>query len=246
MPNNRRHWDHRLQKLADLLKGIGPYIVVVMIAVGYMNDLHGLYGNYIKQNRAEDGLELLNSGVSIQHVKAVFGSPILERLNDDGSLSEYIYSFKRFYLQIVFDNRNEVIFFAVTSKDEDFHPKIPYLGGHLGETFAEISDSYNENEANISSKFFEYNESVYLANPGNYRNLYLAYNPAGVDYGNTAPLPFEEIPNPTRETSEAFRATSRPNTYGVGKILGGRDEKETEFGVGIEYFVSRDLPEHQY
>ena len=235
-----------MKRFLSFLKGVGPYIVFSMLVIGYLNDLHGVYGNYIEQKRAEDGLQLLNTGVSIQHVRSVFGSPIVERHNKDIGLSEYVYSFKKFYLQTVFNEKNEVIFFAVTSKDEEFHPKVPYLQGSLGRTFSELSDVYSENEADHSSKFFEYNENIYLGNYGNYRNVYLAYNPAGVDYGNISMLPFDEMPKPSREISASFRQSSYPNTYGVGKILGGREHNETSFGVGIEYFISRDLPEHQY
>lgn len=235
-----------MKKILDFLKGFGPHIVVFMLIIGYLNDLHGVYGNYIEQKRAEDGLELLNTGVSIQHVKSVFGSPIVEQHDKDLVLSEYVYSFKKFYLQIVFNKDNEVIFFAVTSKDKEFRPKLPYIDESLGNTFFDLSDKYSENEASYSSKFFEYNENIYLGNYGNYRNLYLAYNPAGIDYGKISILPLDEMPNPSQKVSDSFRQISYPNTYGVGKILGGREDNETVFGVGIEYYTSRDLPEHRY
>lgn len=229
-----------------ILRGVGPYLIGFMILIGYLNDIHGLYGNYIDQKRAEDGLVLLNTGVSIRHVESVFGSPIVENHDKEKKLSEYIYSFKRFYLQVVFNEVNEVIFFAVTSKDISFKPKIPYLDGYLGSTFLMLSDVYSENEANPSSKFFEYNENIYLGNSGNYRNFYLAYNPAGIDYGEIEMLPYDEMPKPSPAVSYEFRKVSYPNTYGVGKIHGGREYDEINFGVGIEYYTSRDLPEHQY
>lgn len=233
-------------RLFSFLRLSWPYIAGVMLLVGYLNDIHGVYGNYIKQRRAEDSLVLLNTGVSIQHVKSVFGSPIVESHEKNKKLSEYVYSFKRFYLQVVFNNDNEVVFFAVTSKDKDFHPTVPYLNQSLGETFYALSEHYSENQANYSSKFFEYNENIYLGNVGNYRNVYLAFNPAGIDYDDIEMLPFDEMPNPSDEISDRFRRQSYPNTYGVGKILGGRDDNETIFGVGIEFYTSRDLPEYQY
>ncbi|MFM4938162.1 ETEC_3214 domain-containing protein [Aeromonas enteropelogenes] len=235
-----------MRRLLISLRVLWPYIAGIMLLVGYLNDLHGIYGNYIKQKRAEDDLELLNTGVSIQHVKSVFGSPIVEQHDKENGLSEYVYSFKRFYLQTVFNNNNEVIFFAVTSKDKSFHPTVPYLNDNLGKTFYALSNNYSENQANYSSKFFEYNENIYLGNMGNYRNVYLAFNPAGVDYGDIEMLPLDEMPTPSDEVSDSFRKKSHPNTYGVGRIMGGRNDHETIFGVGIEYFTSRDLPEHQY
>jgi hypothetical protein len=225
-----------------------PFVIAIMVTVGYMNDLHGVYGNYIKQKRAEDGLKLLNTGVSIQHVISIFGAPIMERIKGENDLKEYVYSFKNFYLQVVFENTNEVIFFAVTSKNENFHPTVPYIRKELGMRFSELAEAYTYNEVNWSSKFFEYNENIYLGNPGNYRNLYLASNPSGIQYGSASTGIFEvdERPNPSKKSSIEFREKSYPNTYGVGKILGGRDDGEADFGIGIEYFSSRDLPEHQY
>ena len=235
-----------MKNALKIIRGAAPYFIGIVILVGYLNDFHGFYGNYLEQKRAEDGLVLINTGVSIQHVVSVFGSPMVENYIEEKGLSEYVYSFKSFYLQIVFNEENTVKFFAVTSKSKSFKPKIPYLNGSLGGTFFDLSDSYSGNEANFSSKFFEYNEHVYLGNPGNHRNVYLAYNPAGIDYGRIQMLPYEEMPIPSLEVSSRFRKVSHPNTYGVGSILGGRDRGETEFGVGIEYFTSRDLPEHQY
>lgn len=222
------------------------FLMGLMAVIGYLNDVHGFYGNYIEQRRAEDGLELMNAGVSISHVESVFGSPVSENHDNEKGLFEYIYSFDKFYLQVVFNKNNTVIFFAVTSKDRGFEPKIPYLNGNLGSTFVELSGFYSENVARIGSKYFEYNENIYGGNPWNYRNVYLAYNPAGVDYGRMEALPRDEIPYPSRMVSDQFRNKSHPNTYGVGSIHGGRESGELNFGIGIEYFSSRDLPEHRY
>jgi len=229
---------HRVQAVAIL--------VSLIVFIGYLNDFHGFYNNYIKQTRAEDSLKLMNTGVSIQHVKGVFGPPITERRTENKRLTEYIYSFKNFYLQVVFDIEKEVVFYAVTSKNINFKPLVPYFKKELGITFNDFSDSYSGNEANWSSKFFEYNENIYLGNFGNYRNIYLAYNPAGIDYGNIQMLPLNEMPSPSKEVSDEFRKRSYPNTYGVGASYGGRGDKETTFGIGIEYFSSRDLPEHNF
>ncbi|WP_318505447.1 ETEC_3214 domain-containing protein [Photobacterium leiognathi] len=217
----------------------------VLAIVGYMNDISDFYNNYIKQKRAEDGLLLLNTGVSIQHVTNVFGAPIVENQRKDAT--EYVYSFKNFYLQVNFDKKNEVFFFAVTSKNAVFKPKIPYINKSLGQTFYQISNHYQTNFANESSKFYEYHESIYLGNFGNYRNIYLAYNPAGVEYPNSGGyIERKDMPHPSREASDSYRQTAMPNTFAVGEMYGEPDGRETSFGIGIEYFTSRDLPEHTF
>ncbi|MFZ3423170.1 ETEC_3214 domain-containing protein [Vibrio harveyi] len=221
-------------------------LVAAFALLSYFNDAHDFYNNFIKQKRAEDDLKLLNTGVSIQHVKSVFGAPITESKNKKEKVTEYIYSFKNFYLQVVFSDDNEVVFYAVTSKSDSFQPSIPYLRKNLGSTFFELSDHYTKNEADRSSRFYTYAENIYLANPGNYRHLYLAHNAAGANYGGINGILFDEVPNPTRESSEIFRKDSYPNTFGVGEIHGNWGERETAFGVGIEFFSSRDLPEHNF
>ncbi|PSU19933.1 ETEC_3214 domain-containing protein [Photobacterium phosphoreum] len=221
------------------------FVLGVLAIIGYMNDVNDFYNNYIKQKRAEDGLMLLNTGVSIQHVTSVFGAPIIE--NQRKGATEYIYSFKNFYLQVNFDKKNEVFFFAVTSKNKEFKPTIPYISRSLGQTFFDISEHYDTNFATMGSKFYAYDESIYLGNPGNYRNIYLAYNPAGVDYDrNDEYIDREHMPNPSKEISQTYRKGAKPNTFGVGEMHGSPDGREKSFGIGIEYFSSRDLPEHRY
>ncbi|SJK83846.1 uncharacterized protein HELO_3296A [Halomonas elongata DSM 2581] len=228
-------------------KWFWPVLLGAFLVVGGMKDFLGFYKDFLKQKRAEDGLKMMNSGVSIKHVESVFGAPVLESHDESGDLAEYVYSFKRFYLQVVFNEiYNQVVFYAVTSKDSGFKPRVPYVNGSLGMKFSEISEAYEAPEAALSSKYFQYSEGVYLGNPGNYRNIYLAYNPLGVSYGDISPLPFDQTPIPSREVLEDFRDTTHPNTYGVGSILGTMKGEETKFGVGVEYFSSRDLPEHQY
>ncbi|WP_233356818.1 ETEC_3214 domain-containing protein, partial [Vibrio cholerae] len=82
----------------------------------------------------------------------------------DKGVHQYLYSFKNFYLQVVYDNNNTVVFFSVTSKNEEFKPKIPYLtrfvddkfvSSTLGHTFEEYSDSSNFIWSSLTSKFFD-------------------------------------------------------------------------------------------
>ncbi|EKF9803490.1 hypothetical protein O1C99_003613 [Vibrio cholerae] len=221
--------------------------------IGYLNDGADFYNNYVKQKRAEDGLEMINTGVSIQHVKSIFGPPIREEHQLDKGVHQYLYSFKNFYLQVVYDNNNTVVFFSVTSKNEEFKPKIPYLtrfvddkfvSSTLGHTFEEYSDSSNFIWSSLTSKFFDYYEYIYLGNPGNYRNLYFGFNPAGIEYSETVIL--SERENPSQVALDKFRKSASPNTYGVGEYLGDHNGPETMFGIGIDYYNARDLPEHQY
>lgn len=221
-------------------------VTILFASVSVFNDGFDLVKNHIVQKRAEDGLEKLNSGVSIKHVEAIFGAPIAEsKIDVPKKLRQYIYSFQKFYLQVVFDEENTVQFFAVTSKTPNFRPTIPYIGNILGEkTFAEVGGG-KMLQSNLSSKFYEYAEFIYLGNPGNYRNLYLAYNPSGILYKREPIWPsFEKVED--KKAIEQFRLSAYPNTYGVGSTLGDDEHWVAHVGVGIDFYLSRDLPEHHY
>ncbi|WP_394152044.1 ETEC_3214 domain-containing protein [Vibrio maritimus] len=245
--------EYSIRVFRFLRKHYLAFFLAVFAIFSYLNDSYDFYNNYLKQKKAEDGLAMLNTGVSIQHVKSVFGAPIREEHRRNDGASQYLYSFKKFFLQVVYDNDNTVVFYAVTSKSRDFKPKVPYLtirnedgfvSPTLGLTFKEYSDSANFIWSSLTSKFFDYYESMYLGNPGNYRNLYLGYNPSGVFYGEIEVL--GERDSPSEEELEQFRTKAFPNTFGVGQYLGDVDGIETTFGIGIDYYTSRDLPGHKF
>ncbi|GAB7266047.1 hypothetical protein DZS_17470 [Dickeya ananatis] len=98
----------------------------------------------------------------------------------------------------------------------------------------------------FSSKFYGYAEYYYLGNPGNYRNFYLSYNPAGVDYQPLQPLTDlvnDEDSPPDKDDLIKFRKNNAPNTFAVGEVLGGPDGPELSFGIGIDYYDARDIPD---
>ncbi|HIE0657710.1 TPA: ETEC_3214 domain-containing protein [Providencia rettgeri] len=211
-------------------------------------DLYNHVSDKFNQRKAEDNLNVIYTGTSIKHIESVFGAPMQEDHSDDGKVNEYIYSFKKFYLQIVYDYNNRVILYSVTSKDKNFHPMIPYLGKELGNKFEDYGDSIDYLQSGYSSKFYQYEEGHYIGNPGNYRNFYLSFNPAGVEYFDLDPLPDiyngEEYP-PNEDDLKKFRANNAPNTFSIGEIQGSNDGPELYFGLGINYYEARDIPESE-
>ncbi|WP_227659818.1 ETEC_3214 domain-containing protein [Hafnia alvei] len=219
---------------------------------GYFGALNGVFDLYQNiadnffQKKAEDNLHVIYTGASIKYIESIFGAPVKEEHSEDGKVNEYIYSFRKFYLQVVYDNNNTVILYSVTSKDKDFHPEIPYLDKTLGHKFKDFGNDINYLQSGYSSKFYQYEEGHYLGNPGNYRNFYLAYNPAGVDYFELHSLPDFYNNNkfpPNKKDLEEFRSNNAPNTFGVGDIHGGPEGLELSFGLGIDYYDARDIPD---
>ncbi|WKV49490.1 ETEC_3214 domain-containing protein [Dickeya fangzhongdai] len=247
MPSNKK----TLKKSLVAVLFSGAIAIVGYFSAGFwlLNGVFDLYKNISNeffQRQAEDNLHVIYTGSSIKYVESIFGVPVKEEHSEDGKVNEYVYSFKKFYLQVVYDKNNRVILYSVTSKDKNFHPEIPYLGGVLGDKFKTFGDDVDYLESGYSSKFYQYEEGHYLGNPGNYRNFYLTYNPAGADYVELQPLPDvynnKESP-PDKKHLEDFRSNNAPNTFGVGDIYGGPDGLELYYGLGIDYYDARDIPD---
>lgn len=229
----------------------GVLIIAGCLTTGFglLNGMFDLYQNISDkffQKKAENNLNVIYTGASIKYIESIFGVPVKEDHSDDGLVSQYIYAFKKFYLQIVYDKHNTVILYSVTSRDKDFHPEVPYLQGVLGDKFESFGDEIQHLQSGYSSKFYEYEEGHYLGNPGNYRNFYLAYNPSGVDYFELQPLPDlynnNESP-PDKKDLLNFRSNNAPNTFAVGDMNGGPDRTEMYYGIGINYYAARDIPD---
>ncbi|MDD2698455.1 MAG: hypothetical protein PHF17_06635 [Arcobacteraceae bacterium] len=260
-----------------MIKTLFAFITIIGIVFALINDSIGVYQNFIKEKRAEDSLEYLNTGLSIHFIKSIFGVPMVEKQYKNLNLFEYIYSFQKFYLQLVYDQNNTVKFYAITSKTEDFNPKIPFIkdfkdfmaGEHLvtqnfnkkikpfteirlGKvTFFNLSNSANILYSNLSSKNYEYAESIYLANSGNYRNLYLAYVPAGYEFCNQCYSKGDFFSSDNESKSELLelRKKCKPNTFGIGDVSDSEFEqifRSMEITIGIDYSIARDIPSLNY
>lgn len=79
---------------------------------GYFVALNGVFDLYQNiadnffQKKAEDNLRVIYTGVSIKYIESIFGAPVKEEHSEDGKVNEYIYSFRKFYLQVVYDNKS--------------------------------------------------------------------------------------------------------------------------------------------
>jgi len=151
-----------------------------------------------------------------------------------------IFVFPRFLLQAIISDEGKVIFYSVTTRSEGFTPSIPKLGGSLLATnFSELGGPDIIN-GYLGSKYYEYNEKIYLGNLGNYRNFYVGLCPAGVPPSGDKFFPV--IPESDGPAAvKKFRESNSPNCYGVGDILGGEEKIVEYVGIGIDYFVARDL-----
>lgn len=94
----------------------------------------------------------------------------------------------------------------------------------------------------MSSKYFDYARAYPLGNPGNYRTLYLGYHANGADFTPGGVIVSSE--GTAEDHDSALR--NHPNTFGMGGGL-TRDrhaEFVEYFGLGVDYFSTRNLPDN--
>jgi hypothetical protein len=130
----------------------------------------------------EKTIELLHVEAQLNYFINLLGSP---RFKDKfGQYNEYIFVNKYSYIQAVTDMNNTVKMFSVTTRREDFSPKIvtPFLQELiLGKTiFSEIESTPQEIRGMLYARLRHlcYYE-IYLVNPGNYQYFILSINPTG-------------------------------------------------------------------
>lgn len=195
--------------------------------------------------KPEEALSRLKTNISLEYALSMFGIPIVKNTFENNKFTEYVYSFKNFYLQMVSDDNNIIIFYAVTIKNEKFKPLIPYINAKIGSiTFDKATDGvkYKILYNNLSSKYYEYGESFYLGFPSNYKKIYIAYNPAGVDFTkNTTSMNINDLEN--QEKIQYMRLHTLPNTYAIGSGLAEEESiiNNDNLHIGIDYFTAINL-----
>jgi len=192
-------------------------------------------------NNPEASLTKITTGMSRTFLEGLFGPARYDELNAELGANNLIFVFPRFFLQAVVSRDRNVIFYSVTTRSGNFRPSIPKLGGELlNSHFSDFGEAVHV-YSNMTSKYYEYAERINIGNAGNYHNIYLGYCPAGAPpvWEKFTPMVLEDDGPVARNK---FRAENTPNCFGVGEILGKEDEVINTFHMGIDYYVSRDLP----
>ena len=183
----------------------------------------------------------VNTGITRKSIEALFGQPRFDDPIPSLGGRNLIFVFPRFFLQVVVSLEEKVAFYSVTTRTVEFRPEVPKLDGRLMETkladFGDLQHVYSD----ITSKYYEYAEKIYLGNAGNYRTIYLGFCPSGAppDWGKFKPAVLNQD---GLAAVNRFRAQNAPNCYGVGDILGEEDAIVRQVRIGLDYYVARDLP----
>lgn len=191
--------------------------------------------------KPEDNLRKIFIGANERFLESIFGIPVVTKKIKSIGAKETFYSFERFYLQFLYDEDGNLFFYSLTSKDVNFNPEIPVLGAFLGQsTFRQIAEDATHLYSYLTSKHYGYGEYVYLGNSGDYYNYYLAYNSAGVNYGDWHKI-ITYVNDYETGGIEKFRAEMKPNSYGIGDMKGVTNDNLL-YEVGVEFYTFRNEP----
>lgn len=190
----------------------------------------------------ESLIDKVTTGITRKALEEAFGQPKFDEFIEEQGVRNLVFVFPRFFLQAVVSSTDSVIFYSVTTRSSEFRPEVPKLGGRLIETklaaFGDAEHVYSD----MTSKYYEYAEKIYLGNPGNYRTIYLGFCPSGAppDWRKFKAAVLDRD-GPARVNQ--FRSENAPNCYGVGDIMGDEGAIVQGVRMGLAYFVARDLPQ---
>lgn len=145
-----------------------------------------------RRSRLFKELAKLAPGIQIGYVTEVLGEPAFKNLV--GQYTEYIYAKPDCYVQVLADDSDSIVLFAVTAGSEHFHiptwvsharwsPRPQVADARLGKfTFNEVAGVDNARQGMsgwLGARRFNYLEVFYFGNPGNYLTYLLGVNDAG-------------------------------------------------------------------
>jgi hypothetical protein len=170
-------------------------------------------------------VERLSTSVTEEWFRSILGPPAMAR--SDGGVTEKIWVDPIFYVQAVVDSADQVVQWAVTSRDLEFRPvfggehRRPFKVQLHVTPFSELGRATGV-DAVHGARRCGYREEHYWGNPGAYQNFVFAVTDAAPSIADkdlyaivSAVNPFEGEPLVLAEILELpERARVAPNTYG--------------------------------
>lgn len=254
-------------------------LIALFAAIGSLysgvNAITKLY-NFIESNYFEnrilyENIEKLNIGLNIDFIDSIVGNPIIIKKLTANSIShqetqedkeieklenyiERIYRHNKYYLQIITDNKNNVVAYAVTIRDRKFNPEIPpkyIFGSKLGQATLSRLKNSEPDMTNVGNWGFInfYVEANYFGNPGFYKHYLFGLSPSGcciddaLEYELLVLWTKYEKGTITSEEINNLRKLLKPNTFGV--IDGWKDKELLDYfiseGIGVNYYDVREF-----
>ena len=162
------------------------------------------YPSFIKAK-----IEKLNVGTQINNFTIEIGQPsFVKSIGNDGKYKEYVFINKLFYLDAITDTNNNVVQYAVTTRDKSFSPAFysptydtdnHKYNVQLGKTkFSDLPELPFCIDGCVGAHTWYYFETHYLGNPSNYQFYAFGLNMGGFDNsGEDAISRFAEVSHNT-------------------------------------------------
>jgi hypothetical protein len=191
--------------------------------------------------------------VQTAYVDDLFGQPLFIRKSKQAT--ERIYLTSHAYVQVVVDDSDSVIWWAVTTTDKHFKPQFFLPPMRLDDNgwnvelnkshFADLESMPLGVRWEVGARRFRFVESYYFGNPGHYQRYLVGYNDAGVgavhvddkrpriNYGDLVPRAEESTPPAQQPFFKDYSSDFLPersgtvvNTFGVMRSSCGDAENE--------------------
>lgn len=171
-------------------------------------------------------LDKLSCNMQAAYIDDLFGHPLFIRKAP--AAAERLYRTRHAYVQVVVDNSDSVVWWAVTTTDKHFKPCFFLAPVSLDDTgwnvqlnksaFADARNTPSSASWDVRARRFSVVESYYFGNPGDYQTYLVGYNDAGIgtiDFGESSrPLPsgYGDLVAPSEDGGTA-RGVLTPEEY---------------------------------
>ncbi len=248
----KTQWFRDIALVVTIIASIGGLLVNV-------KEINNFFANNIFPERGlYKNIEKLNTGAQVAYFDKLIGKPVMIKPWSNEQFpkyKEYVYVNDNFFVKSIADETNTVLYYAVTTRKDDFNPKFPLVFGNnlkLGKNkMSDINTAQPESIVlDYSAKFLYYHENYYYGGIGNYRYYLIGYSPSecckeATDSNNLNDVNYN-VPEIVREKdkdekekkAEAFGSSLVPNTYGVisEKASSEFSEQIKEgYDMGVDY-----------
>ncbi|USL39612.1 ETEC_3214 domain-containing protein [Priestia megaterium] len=242
-----------------LIIAVTAFLTLFSTQLSNIKDISNFMINSIFPNKVlYENIDKLNTGAQVAYFDKLIGKPVMVKpwLNEQfPKYKEYDYVNDDFFVKSIADETNTVLYYAVTTRKDDFNPKLPLVFGDnlkLGKNkMSDINTAQPESIIlDYSAKFLYYHENYYYGGIGNYRYYLIGYSPSECceeanDSNNLDDINYN-IPEIVREKdkdqkerkAQAFGSSLVPNTYGVISERASSEFSEQikkGYDIGVDY-----------
>lgn len=190
-----------LPKWSKIIIGVASTITALVFLITFCSNI---YVNTFGQKAvAYQNISKLAAEEQIGYFNSALGQPVFK--NAVGTLDEFIYVNKYFFVQALCDKGGRVVLYSITTRSKDFNPvftRASYSGSQSSSKITKVDQKIILGETSFTLaayilgvpdglksfagvRRYGYSEAYYFGNPGNYQYFIFSQNDAGVNINNT-------------------------------------------------------------